>query len=76
MRRIVTGESASGTVMEASHLLDAATTHLVTNIWGFDQMPELPLAPQAARTAYKQLGVFGPKGAVRVNVLTRQAKNT
>ena len=46
MRRIVTGESASGTVMEASHLLDAATTHLVTNIWGFDQMPELPLPPR------------------------------
>ena len=70
MRRIVTGESASGTVMEPSHILDAATARLVTNIWGFDQMPELPLSPEAAKAAYKQMGVFGPTGAVRVNVIT------
>ena len=51
MRRIVTAESVSGTVMEASHLLDAATARLVTNIWGFDQIPELPQAPDSVDLA-------------------------
>ena len=39
-RRIVSAESKAGVVMQASDLLDTATADLVTNIWGFDKVPE------------------------------------
>ena len=44
MRRIVTAESKSGVVMQVSDILDTETADRVTNIWGFDKIPELPLS--------------------------------
>lgn len=70
MRRIVSAESKAGVVMQASDLLDAATADLVTNIWGFDKVPDLPLAPEQVLGEYKRLGIFGPKDAVRVDIIT------
>ena len=66
MRRIVTAESKSGVVVQASDLLEPTTADIATNIWGFDQLPNLPLAAEQVLGEYRQKGIFGPKGAVRV----------
>ena len=66
MRRIVTAESKSGVVVQASDLLESTSADLPTNIWGFDQLPTLPLAVEQVLGEYQQKGLFGPKGAVRV----------
>ncbi len=68
MRRIVTAESKSGVVVQASDLLESTSADLPTNIWGFDQLPILPLAAEQVLGDYQQKGLFGPKGAVRVDV--------
>ena len=70
IRRIVSAESKAGVVMRASDLLDARTAGLCTNIWGFDKIPELPLAPERVLGEYQRLGIFGPKDAVRVNLIS------
>jgi hypothetical protein len=70
MRRIVSAESKAGVVMQASDLLDARTADLCTNIWGFDKIPDLPLAPEQVLGGYNQRGIFGPKDGVRVNVIS------
>ena len=66
MRRIVTAESGSGVVVQASDLLETTSTDLPIDIWGFDQLPTLPLAAEQALGEYQQKGLFGPKGALRV----------
>ena len=43
MRRIVSAEGKAGVVMQVSDILDTETADVVTNIWGFDKIPELPL---------------------------------
>ncbi|HEX4114128.1 MAG TPA: cupin domain-containing protein [Stellaceae bacterium] len=53
-----------------SDLLDAATADLVTNIWGFDRVPDLPLTPAQVLGDYKRMGIFGPMGAVRINIIS------
>ena len=68
IRRIVTAESKSGVAVQASDLLETTTTALPTNIWGFDQLPTLPLAAEQVLGEYRQKGMFGPKGAVRVDI--------
>ena len=45
MRRIVSAEGKAGVVMQVSDILDTETADRVTNIWGFDKVPELPLTP-------------------------------
>jgi oxalate decarboxylase/phosphoglucose isomerase-like protein (cupin superfamily) len=68
MRRFVTAESKSGVVVQASDLLESTSADLPTNIWGFDQLPNLPLTAEQVLGEYRQKGLFGPKGAVRVDV--------
>jgi oxalate decarboxylase/phosphoglucose isomerase-like protein (cupin superfamily) len=70
MRRIVTAESKAGVVVQASDLAETITTGLPTNIWGFDQLPALPLAAERVLGQYQQKGLFGPKGALRVDVMS------
>jgi oxalate decarboxylase/phosphoglucose isomerase-like protein (cupin superfamily) len=70
MRRIVTAESKSGVVVQASDLAETITAGLPTNIWGFDQLPALPLAAEQVLGEYQQKGLFGPKGALRVDVMS------
>ena len=45
IRRIVTAESKSGVVLQASDLPETATAGLPTNIWGFDQFRPCPSQP-------------------------------
>jgi hypothetical protein len=68
MRRIVSAESKAGVVMQVSDILDTETADRVTNIWGFDKIPELPLTPEQVLGEYKRLGIFGPKDSVRVDL--------
>ena len=70
VRRIVTAESKSGVVVEASDSLETTSANLPTNIWGFDQLPNLPLAAEQVLGEYQQKGLFGPKGALRVDVMS------
>ena len=68
IRRIVTAESKSGVVVQASDLPETITAGLPTNIWGFDQVPTLPLAAEQVLGEYLQKGLFGLRGALRVVV--------
>ena len=68
MRRIVSAEGKAGVVMQVEELLDTDSAERVTNIWGFDKVPELPLTPEQVLGEYKRLGIFGPKNSVRVDL--------
>lgn len=68
IRRIVTAESKAGVVVQASDLAETIMAGLPTNIWGFDQLPTLPLAAEQVLGEYQQKGLFGPKGALRVDI--------
>ncbi len=68
MRRIVSAEGKAGVVMQVDDLLDTDTADRVTNIWGFDKIPQLPLTPKQVLGEYKRLGIFGPKDSVRVDL--------
>jgi hypothetical protein len=68
IRRVVTAESKAGVVVQASDLLETTSAGLPNNIWGFDQLPNLPLAAEQVLGEYQQKGLFGPKGALRVVV--------
>jgi hypothetical protein len=68
IRRIVTAESKAGVIMQVSDVLDTDTADRVTNIWGFDKLPALPLTPEQVLGEYKRLGIFGPQGSVRVDL--------
>ena len=70
IRRIVTAESKSGVAVQASDLLETTLVNLPTNIWGFDQLPTLPLTAEQVLGEYRQKGLFGPKGALRVDVMS------
>jgi oxalate decarboxylase/phosphoglucose isomerase-like protein (cupin superfamily) len=68
MRRIVSAEGETGVVMQVDDLLDTETADRVTNIWGFDEIPQLPLTAKQVLGEYKRLGIFGPKDSVRVDL--------
>jgi oxalate decarboxylase/phosphoglucose isomerase-like protein (cupin superfamily) len=70
IRRIVTAQAKSGVAVQATDLLETATAGLPTNIWGFDQLPALPLGAEQVLGEYRQKGLFGPKGALRVDVMS------
>jgi hypothetical protein len=70
MRRIVTAESKEGVVVQASDLLESTSADLTTNVWGFDQLPTLPLTAKQVLGEYQKKGIFGPKGSVRVDVIS------
>ncbi len=68
MRRIVSAEGKTGVVMQVDEMLDTETADRVTNIWGFDTIPHLPLTPEHVLGAYERMGIFGPKDSVRVDL--------
>ncbi len=68
IRRIVTAESKLGVAVQVDDLLETTSAGIPTDIWGFDQLPNLPLAAEQVLGEYRQKGLFGPKGALRVDV--------
>ena len=71
IRRITTAESPRGVVGRIDNLFDTseAIASDVINIWGFDRVPALPVRPELALGEYKQMGIFGPEGAVRALIM-------
>jgi hypothetical protein len=69
IQRIITAEGKSG-VATRIDTFDTATIDFLTNIWGFDRVPGLPLRPEQVLGEYKRLGVFGPLGGMRVDLFT------
>jgi hypothetical protein len=69
IQRIITAEGKSG-VATRTDTIDTATIDFLTNIWGFDRVPDLPLRPEQALGEYKKLGIFGPLGGLRVDLFT------
>ncbi len=71
IRRITTAESPKGVVAQIDDVVDTseATESDMINIWGFDQVPTLPVRPEHVLGDYKQMGIFGPDGAVRALIM-------
>ena len=69
IQRIITAEATNG-VATRIDTIDTATTDFLTNIWGFDKVPDLPLRPGQVLGEYKRLGMFGPLGGMRVDLFT------
>jgi hypothetical protein len=69
IQRIITAEGKTG-VATRIDTIDTATADFLTNIWGFDKVPELPLTPEQVLGEYKPLGMFGPLGGIRVDLFT------
>lgn len=69
IQRIVTAEGKSG-VATRIDTIDTATSDFVTNIWGFDKIPHLPLAPEQVLGEYQKMGIFGPPGSFRLDLFT------
>ncbi|WP_214071211.1 hypothetical protein [Mucilaginibacter sp. dw_454] len=69
IRRIITGEAKIG-VATTIDTIDTETIDFVTNIWGFDRVPNLPLRSEEVLGEYKKMGMFGPLGGIRVDLYT------
>ena len=69
IQRIITAEGKSG-VATRIDTIDTTTVDFLTNIWGFDKVPDLPLTPEQVLGEYKPLGMFGPLGGIRVDLFT------
>ena len=70
IRRIVTAESKLGVAVQVDDLLETTSANIPTDMWGFDQLPNLPLAAEQVLGEYRQKGLFGPKGALRIDIQT------
>jgi hypothetical protein len=69
IQRVVTAEGKTG-VATRIDTIDTATIDFLTNIWGFDKVPGLPLTPEQVLGEYIPLGMFGPLGGLRVDLFT------
>ncbi len=68
-RRVVTAESTSGVAVQTD-TFDTTAVEFLTNIWGFDRVPTLPLRPEQVLGEYKPQSIFGPHGGARLDLLT------
>lgn len=69
IKRIITAECVKG-VATRTDTFDTATIDFLTNLWGFDRIPELPVRPEQVLGEYQQMGIFGSHGGVRVDLYT------
>ena len=69
IQRIVTAEGVAG-VATRIDTIDTTEVEFLTNVWGFDKVPDLPLMAEQVLGGYKPLGMFGPLGGVRVDLFT------
>jgi hypothetical protein len=69
IQRIITAEGKTGVATRVD-TIDTATVPFLTNIWGFDKVPQLPLTPEQVLGEYKPLGIFGPLGGIRADLFT------
>ena len=57
-------------MVQATDLLESTSADLTTNVWGVDQLPNLPLTAKQVLGEYHEKGIFGPNGSVRVDVIS------
>ena len=71
IRRFTTAEGTSGVVTRTDDVTDTATRAVtdVLNIWGFDKIPNLPVGPEHVLGEYQEMGIFGPLGGVRADLM-------
>jgi hypothetical protein len=70
IRRIITAEGISGVVTQTDDIVDTSNAGSdAFDIWGFDEIPELPVRPEQVFGPYERLGNFGPLGAIRVDII-------
>ena len=71
IRRFTTAESTTGVVTRSDDVLDTSLPEVTdaANIWGFDAIPDLPLAPGEILRDYQDMGLFGPPHSVRVDMM-------
>ena len=67
IQRIITAEGQSGVATRVD-TIDTAAIKYLSNIWGFDRVPDLPLSPEQVLGEYQKKGAFGPLGSVRVHL--------
>ena len=69
IKRIITAEGKNGVAIRTD-TFDTTTIDFLTNIWGFDRVPDLPLRPEQVLGEYQKMGIFGPPGGIRVDLFT------
>jgi hypothetical protein len=71
IRRITTAEIDAGVATQVDDLTETGTRKVFDsmNIWGFDSIPNLPLGPEDVFGEYQDLGMFGPPGSLRADLL-------
>ena len=69
IKRIITAEGTNG-VATKTDTFDTSTIDFLTNIWGFDRVPDLPLSPEQVLGEYQKMGIFGPLGGIRADLFT------
>lgn len=69
IKRIITAEGKNA-VATRTVTFDTSSIDFLTNIWGFDQLPTLPLKPEQVLGEYQKMGIFGPLGGIRVDLFT------
>ena len=69
LRRIVTAESKTGVAVQTD-TFDTTVVEFLTNIWGFDRVPSLPLRPDQVLGEYQPKSIFGPHGGIRLDLFT------
>ena len=69
IQRMITAEGKTGVVTKVD-TIDTASVDFLTNIWGFDKVPSLPITPEQVLGEYKPMGMFGPLGGLRIDLFT------
>jgi hypothetical protein len=69
IRRLITAEQNDGSTFVEVHEVAPDDFAGSINIWGWDELPRLPLSPQQVAGAYVSKGIFGAPGSIRVNLI-------
>jgi len=68
IQRIITAEGRPGVAIRTD-TIDAEEIQCLSNLWGFDRVPDSPLTPKQVLGEYQKKGVFGPLGSFRVHLV-------
>ena len=71
IRRFTTAETPTSVATRTDEVTDTGTRKVtdVVNIWGFDTIPGLPVRPEHVLGEYQEMGIFGPLGGVRADLM-------
>jgi hypothetical protein len=71
IRRFVTAADADGRIVVRADgvVLDTETSGPVAVLWGFDDIPELPVGPGDIGPEHTERGLFPPLGGASVNLV-------